>query len=359
MAEQDAQNILQEVEDIMSQNKLELPKNTQTTDNSNIDDGTILSLNNEVTEELDNIEKKSPDLSALLPQKKATNIEANQEDNEDNDIIDEVIIDETPIEEEEEEEESEEEEEVLIDDEEEEQEEVNNFIDEQEEEENHIVDNNQYSIEEVSIDDEEEEKEQEEVLINDEEEDFTAKADEEGDSNEAWQSNIKEELKEFTNFENQTEITQQKTENLDLDKDFGLENYSSPHHITREAEDLLATKTMQDEPIITEQDHISLTEQNEPKTAISQQPQTNIEDNKLENNPIISEQIYADSKNMIDDLKNAIQTQAELEQNHDKDANIEEFMIKMLKPMLKEWLDGNLPQIVKKIVQQEIKKIVK
>ena len=62
---------------------------------------------------------------------------------------------------------------------------------------------------------------------------------------------------------------------------------------------------------------------------------------------------------MIDDLKNAIQTQAELEQNHDKDANIEEFMIKMLKPMLKEWLDGNLPQIVKKIVQQEIKKIVK
>ncbi len=37
---------------------------------------------------------------------------------------------------------------------------------------------------------------------------------------------------------------------------------------------------------------------------------------------------------------------------------VEDLVIEALRPMLKEWLDGNLPQIVERIVQKEVRKLV-
>lgn len=37
---------------------------------------------------------------------------------------------------------------------------------------------------------------------------------------------------------------------------------------------------------------------------------------------------------------------------------VEDLVVESLKPMLKEWLDANLPQLVEKLVEREIKRIV-
>lgn len=39
-------------------------------------------------------------------------------------------------------------------------------------------------------------------------------------------------------------------------------------------------------------------------------------------------------------------------------ATVEDLVIEALRPMLKEWLDGNLPQMVERLVDREIKRIV-
>lgn len=41
-----------------------------------------------------------------------------------------------------------------------------------------------------------------------------------------------------------------------------------------------------------------------------------------------------------------------------KDADIENLVIKLLEPKLKKWLNTNLPSIVKQVVDKEIKKII-
>ena len=37
---------------------------------------------------------------------------------------------------------------------------------------------------------------------------------------------------------------------------------------------------------------------------------------------------------------------------------VEDLVTEMLKPMMKEWLDNNLPKLVEDVVQREIKKIM-
>ena len=59
----------------------------------------------------------------------------------------------------------------------------------------------------------------------------------------------------------------------------------------------------------------------------------------------------------FDQLKTKVSDSGDMK-SKDSGANIEDFMMKMMKPMLKEWLDSNLPKIVKSVVQKEIKKLV-
>jgi cell pole-organizing protein PopZ len=295
MAEQDSDNILQEVQDIMSQNTLELPRTLEQS-NKNIDDGTVLNLNNKVTQELDDTEKKAPSLSGLSPIKEPYEQENREEKHtappfdDDKHFIDEITTDETI------------EHQVTSD-------------------EDNIDNNNEDSI--VSYD----------------QSDDNDDAQNNEEHSEDWQSSIKEELKEFDQPHGDNSTKRADEGNVDLDKDFGLDTPA-----LSQAAQLGGSEVLQ-QPQYDDSHSNNL---NNKKVA---------PDNKNDES-IISEKIYTDSKNMIDDLKNTLQIQSEMELSQDKE-NIEEFMVKMLKPMLKEWLDGNLPQIVKKIVQQEIKKIVK
>jgi hypothetical protein len=40
-------------------------------------------------------------------------------------------------------------------------------------------------------------------------------------------------------------------------------------------------------------------------------------------------------------------------------ATVEQFLAELLSPMLKEWLDRNLPEIVERVVEQEVKKLAR
>ena len=272
----DKDDILQEVEDLMSQNKLELSKDyddisvqDKESKTSNIDDGSILNLNNEVKDQEDEPQKQDPDLSAL-----------SQHIN--NPVSDDNIADQ--------------------------EEEVNEGeIDLEQKQEEH---NDADLIDEV-IDEQVEQSQ-----------------------DENWQSSIKEELKEFDKevIENSAssniETNDIQENNVDLDEDFGL---AEPQAI----------------------------EKQETETKILEIEEVKDKENKIEDSSIISEKAYNDSKNMVDDFKNKVKERFDTQENINKDSNIEDFVVKMLKPMLKDWLDNNLPQIIKKIVQQEIKKIVK
>ncbi|GBD44456.1 hypothetical protein HRbin40_01945 [bacterium HR40] len=43
----------------------------------------------------------------------------------------------------------------------------------------------------------------------------------------------------------------------------------------------------------------------------------------------------------------------------DSGRSVEQFVAELLRPMLKEWLDAHLPQIVERIVEQEVRKLAK
>ena len=43
----------------------------------------------------------------------------------------------------------------------------------------------------------------------------------------------------------------------------------------------------------------------------------------------------------------------------DSGATIEQFLVDLLTPMLRDWLDKNLPEIVERVVEQEVKKLAR
>lgn len=49
--------------------------------------------------------------------------------------------------------------------------------------------------------------------------------------------------------------------------------------------------------------------------------------------------------------------QANYERNS-KQNTVEDLVIKMMKPQLKQWLDDNLPQLVKELVEKEIRRLI-
>ena len=41
------------------------------------------------------------------------------------------------------------------------------------------------------------------------------------------------------------------------------------------------------------------------------------------------------------------------------DKTVEAFLVELLRPMLKEWLDANLETVVQRVVEQEVKKLAR
>ena len=80
---------------------------------------------------------------------------------------------------------------------------------------------------------------------------------------------------------------------------------------------------------------------------------TNVRDKYEE--PIISSKVEELSISLISDLVSAIGSGATI---GTENKPFEQLTKEMLRPMLKEWLDANLPKTVENIVREEIKRIV-
>ena len=91
----------------------------------------------------------------------------------------------------------------------------------------------------------------------------------------------------------------------------------------------------------------------------------NIKQDDLEQpeSSILSEESSARSKAILEDF---VETASNLghninrpeEQTSTNNKTIENFLLEMLRPGLKEWLDANLPLVVRQVVSEEIKKLV-
>lgn len=69
---------------------------------------------------------------------------------------------------------------------------------------------------------------------------------------------------------------------------------------------------------------------------------------------IISDSVAKRSAEIINNFVDVASSEAIME---NKDSELEIMMRKFMQPMLREWLDRNLPDIVEKIVSDEIKKL--
>lgn len=150
---------------------------------------------------------------------------------------------------------------------------------------------------------------------------------------EAWQEVIKHELKDFDDTEEGGGSVVKGDSNMDLDMDFGLEENKLPEPQKNMA---YPSVDVVDSSDVFEQEKLNDRELNEH---------------------ILSAEAYGQTKEMFDQLKRKVSDSGDIKSKN-SGANIEDFMMKMMKPMLKEWLDSNLPKIVKSVVQKEIKKLV-
>lgn len=128
------------------------------------------------------------------------------------------------------------------------------------------------------------------------------------------------------------------------------------------ADDKYIQKPRSEDPI-----EIVLSEKEEPKTeapvfeesskeSFIEQPiqkETNMTD------PLISENSASTAKASITNLMNKLGEQNKAQgPNFKSGETVEHLVAEMLKPMMKEWLDSNLPKMVNQIVEREIAKIM-
>jgi cell pole-organizing protein PopZ len=79
------------------------------------------------------------------------------------------------------------------------------------------------------------------------------------------------------------------------------------------------------------------------------------------NEPLVSEPSAAAAKDAFQNLLNAAaeKKRSSIEPHPFRNGDtVEDIVAEMLKPLLKEWLDSNLPKMVQNLVEKEIKKLV-
>lgn len=98
---------------------------------------------------------------------------------------------------------------------------------------------------------------------------------------------------------------------------------------------------------------------NETKADLKNGPQGHLSQNtiKAESNTLISDEVASKTSRSIQDFassaKSVIEESAKL-----KSMTVEELVTQSIKPMLQEWLNKNLPLIVREIVTLELKKLI-
>jgi len=74
-------------------------------------------------------------------------------------------------------------------------------------------------------------------------------------------------------------------------------------------------------------------------------------------NAIVSAGTYRASTDVLADLARAILNQREL-QIGGSDVTLEGMVREMMRPLLKEWLDQNLPYLIERLVKKEIDRMI-
>ena len=184
---------------------------------------------------------------------------------------------------------------------------------------------------------------------------------------EPWQKAIKQELKEFSNIEDQKEVTNKELTNLDLDDDFGLTSNSTKESNIMdvfedssefESDDILDIESFDN--ILSEE---KMTDsEGFVKSSFIEDLNDDNEDNlsdtiTSENEILVSSEVLSDSKAVIENLKNELANKAPSSNNIEDKYQFD--LGAVIKPMIKEWLDKNLTKIVKEIVEKEVKNITK
>lgn len=149
--------------------------------------------------------------------------------------------------------------------------------------------------------------------------------------------------------------------------------------VLREIDALLAEDDIKEElkkPAVVESGGIELADfikpelaGQEPETAIepesiqeAQPVQTNIQEKKMEKeeqliSKISAEEARSSLKTLMEAAENVSKPKVQTTPFRNGDT-VEDLVMDMLKPILKEWLDNNLPALVQNIVEKEIKKLV-
>lgn len=184
---------------------------------------------------------------------------------------------------------------------------------------------------------------------------------------EPWQKAIKQELKEFSNIEDQKEVTNKELTNLDLDDDFELTSNSTKESNIMdvfedssefESDDILDIESLDN--ILSEEKMTDL--EGFVKSSFIEDLNDDNEDNlsdaiTSENEILVSSEVLSDSKAVIENLKNELANKAPSSNNIEDKYQFD--LGAVIKPMIKEWLDKNLTKIVREIVEKEVKNITK
>ena len=184
---------------------------------------------------------------------------------------------------------------------------------------------------------------------------------------EPWQKAIKQELKEFSNIEDQKEVINKELTNLDLDEDFGLSYDSTKESNIMddfadssefESDDILDIESFDN--ILSEEKMADL--EGFVKSSFIEDLNDDNEDNlsdtiTSENEILVSSEVLSDSKAVIENLKNELANKAPSSNNIEDKYQFD--LGAVIKPMIKEWLDKNLTKIVREIVEKEVKNITK
>ena len=100
------------------------------------------------------------------------------------------------------------------------------------------------------------------------------------------------------------------------------------------------------------------TEENNEDILELTNPEKNVENDTMTNdNSLISKESANAAGEEIQNLVNTLNSSKT--QLPDQDLSINDFLAQLIKPLLSEWLDENLPIIVREIVSKEINKIIK
>lgn len=85
-----------------------------------------------------------------------------------------------------------------------------------------------------------------------------------------------------------------------------------------------------------------------PEMRVEQTPEPRTVDQKL-----VSEQVAVDSTDVLSQLARAILDRRDI-QVSSRDVTLESMVREMLRPLLREWLDRNLPYLIERLVKKEI-----